>query len=78
MVWPNAVSASALLRLVRSQTEKFPRRHWSHSPQMIVNGITTRSPTVSLLFAAGPTSTTSPMVSWPMMSPDFMVGMKWS
>jgi hypothetical protein len=32
------------LQLVRSQTEKFPRLHWSHSPQMIVKGTTTRSP----------------------------------
>jgi hypothetical protein len=39
-------------------------------------GITTRSPTFNLLFTAGPTSTTSPIVSWPMMSPDFIVGMK--
>ena len=45
MVWPNTLSAMDLFRLVRSQTEKLPRRRWSHSPQMIVNGTTTRSPT---------------------------------
>ena len=27
VVWPNTLSAIALLRLVRSQTEKLPRRH---------------------------------------------------
>ena len=34
--------------LDRSQTAKLPRRHCSHSPQMIVNGMTTRSPTFNL------------------------------
>ena len=42
----------SLLRLVRSQTEKLPRRHCSHSPQKIVNGTTTRSPILSCAFAA--------------------------
>jgi hypothetical protein len=42
----------------------------------LVKGITTRSPTLSDFLADGPTSTTSPMVSWPMTSPDFMPGMK--
>ena len=75
MVWPNTLSARSLLRLLRSQTEKLPRRHCSHSPQQMVNGTTTRSPTFSALFSE-PTSTTSPMNSWPMMSPDSMPGMK--
>ena len=60
------------LRLVVSQTEKLPRLHWSHSPQMIVKGTTTRSPFFSLPLTPEPTSTTSPMVSWPMMSPGSM------
>ena len=68
---PKGVSASSLLRLVRSQTEKLPRWHCSHSPQMMVKGTTTRSPDLQFLVAE-PTSTTSPMNSWPMMSPDFM------
>ena len=77
MVWPKAASPSALLRLVRSQTEELPRRHCGHWPQVIVNGTTIRSPTFSAALSF-PTATTSPMVSWPMMSPAFMPGMKWS
>ena len=50
--------------------------HWSHSPQMIVNGTTMRSPTFSLPLASGPTSTTSPIGSWPITSPRTMSGMK--
>src|SRR5690606_17778641 len=42
---------------------------------MMVKGITTRSPGRKAMFSL-PTSTTSPMNSWPMMSPDFMPGMK--
>ena len=73
---PNILSASSPFLFERSQTEKLPRLHWSHSPQKIVNGITTRSPTLSDFLACGPTSTTSPMNSWPTMSPDCMPGMK--
>src|SRR5688572_21258094 len=65
----------ARLRLVRSQTEKLPRRHCSHSPQMMVKGTTTRSPGFSFLISE-PTSMTSPMNSWPTMSPRIMPGMK--
>ncbi len=72
---PNAVSPSALLRFERSHTEKLPRRHCSHWPQVMVNGTTIRSPTLSALLSL-PTSTTSPMASWPSTSPDFMPGMK--
>src|SRR4051794_37899067 len=39
----------------------------------MVNGTTTRSPTFSFLFSA-PTSTTSPIVSWPRISPLFICG----
>ena len=45
-----------------------------HSPQAMVKGTTTRSPTFSFLFSE-PTSTTSPMVSWPRTSPFSIVGM---
>ena len=61
---------------MRSQTEKLPRLHCSHSPQMIVKGIDHAVADLELVLASEPTSTTSPMVSWPMMSPDFMPGMK--
>ena len=57
------------------ECEQCRRGNWSHSPQQIVNGTTTRSPIFSFLLSA-PTSTTSPMNSWPMMSPDFMPGRK--
>jgi hypothetical protein len=43
------------------------------SPHEIVNGTTTRWPTLSLLLPA-PTSTTSPMNSCPSTSPLFMRG----
>ena len=63
------------MRLVVWQTEKLPFRHCSHSPQVMVNGITTRSPTFRpRALASGPTSTTSPMGSWPMTSPAHIVG----
>ena len=40
----------------------------------MVNGTTTRSPFLTLVTPL-PVSTTSPMNSWPRMSPAFMVGM---
>src|SRR3954465_13626112 len=43
---------------------------------MIVKGTTTRSPCFSLPFTPDPTSTTSPIISWPMMSPGNIAGMK--
>jgi hypothetical protein len=44
-----------------------------HEPHEMVNGITTRWPFVSVDLA--PTSTTSPIFSWPRMSPARMPGM---
>jgi hypothetical protein len=44
-------------------------------PQEVVNGTTTRSPFFSFL-TSRPTSTTSPIGSWPSTSPSRMVGMK--
>jgi hypothetical protein len=43
-------------------------------PQAIANGTTTRSPRRKWC-TSGPTSTTSPMNSWPRMSPLSIVGM---
>src|SRR5258705_10139333 len=44
-------------------------------PHAIVKGTTTRSPTLSFsLLMPGPTSTTSPINSWPSMSPCSKVG----
>src|SRR3712207_7821481 len=55
-----SLSPSSPFRFDRWQTEKLPRRHWSHSPHWMVKGMTTRSPTLSEFLAALPTSTTSP------------------
>ena len=46
-----------------------------HSPQEMVKGTTMRSPFLRPARLSEPTSTTSPMVSWPSTSPDFIVGM---
>jgi hypothetical protein len=58
-----------------SHSENIPRWQKKQAPQEIVKGTTTRSPRFSR-FTAPPTSTTSPIGSWPRMSPGFMVGMK--
>src|ERR1700709_2623617 len=71
---PQSFSATLWLGLERSQPEKKPFLQKKHSPQEIVKGTTTRSPTLSLLLS-DPTSTTSPMVSWPRTSPFSIVGM---
>ena len=44
-------------------------------PHEMVKGTTILSPALSALLSL-PTSTTSPIVSWPRMSPGFMAGMK--
>ena len=65
---PHSFSAILWLGFDRSQPEKKPFLQKKHSPQEIVNGTTTLSPTLSFLLSA-PTSTTSPIVSWPRTSP---------
>ena len=42
-------------------------------PHAMLNGITTVSPGAICLTSA-PTSSTTPIGSWPMMSPSFMTG----
>src|SRR5919204_3220088 len=42
-----------------------------HAPQAMLNGITTRSPG-AMCFTSAPTSSTSPIGSWPTTSPSFM------
>ena len=61
------------LGLEFSQTEYIPFWQAEQTPQAIGKGTTTRSPTLRLL-TWGPTSTTSPMNSWPRMSPGIMAG----
>ena len=57
-----------------SQSEVRPSRQYRQRPQAMANGTTTRSPGFRVVTPA-PTSTTSPMNSWPSTSPDCMVGM---
>jgi hypothetical protein len=72
--WPNIFSAIPALGFEFSQTEYSSWRHAQQFPQAIGNGTTTRSPTCRFV-TLRPVSTTSPMNSWPRMSPRFTVGM---
>ena len=71
--WPIALIAISALGLVRSQAENMPRWQNQHCPQLIVKGTTTLSPILRLV-TSEPSSTTSPMFSWPRMSPLSIVG----
>src|SRR2546423_13620930 len=63
------------LGLVLSQQLQSWRLQKKQLPQAMGNGTTTRSPTFSLLLStSGPTSSTTPIGSWPRMSPGFMNG----
>ena len=59
--------------LVVSHAENSCMSQKKQLPQAITNGTTTRSPFCSLV-TLGPASTTSPMNSWPRMSPLFIAG----
>jgi hypothetical protein len=74
--WPSSFSETAALGFEFSHNEYRPRWQLRQAPQAIGKGTTTLSPTDSLCAAPGPTSTTSPMNSWPRMSPFSMVGTK--
>lgn len=74
--WPNRVSAIPALGLELSQQLNSPRLQKKQFPHEMGNGTTTRSPTRSRSRGMPePTSTTSPMNSWPRMSPFRIVGM---
>ncbi len=73
--WPNIFSAIHAFGFEFSQSENSSFWQKKHLPQAIGKGTTTRSPTFRS-FTSGPTSTTSPMNSWPRMSPFSIVGMK--
>jgi hypothetical protein len=73
VAYPNIGTCSSGFGCVLSQSEKSWFRQNQHWPQTMNEGTTTRSPTLTFL-TSGPVSTTSPMNSWPMMSPGFMVG----
>ena len=70
---PIALIAISALGLVRSQAENRPFRQNQHWPQLMVKGTTTRSP-IFRLVTSEPSATTSPMFSWPRMSPLSIVG----
>src|SRR3712207_4714668 len=75
VAWPNICSPMYGLVFVLSQQLNSCRLQKKHSPQAIGNGTTTRSPTFSLLLStSGPTSSTTPIGSWPSTSPGFMKG----
>src|SRR5215203_3193738 len=63
------------LGLLFSHSEYACALHALQLPQAIGKGTTTRSPT-SRFCTPLPTSTTSPMNSWPMMSPGSIIGRK--
>src|SRR3954451_36147 len=67
-------AAISALRLDLSQHDHSWFWQNQHDPQQMVNGMTTRSPFLRFLTSL-PTSSTMPIGSWPMMSPDFIVGM---
>jgi hypothetical protein len=70
---PQTCSAIQAFGFEFSQSEKSCCRHDQQRPHEIGNGTTTRSPTARFR-TASPTSTTSPMNSWPSTSHFSMVG----
>lgn len=54
--------------LTFSQMPVLPSLQFRHRPQEMLNGTDTRSPTLTNS-TSGPSSTTSPVISWPRMSP---------
>ncbi len=70
---PIIFSAIHALGFEFSQSEYISALHAPQFPHAIGNGTTTRSPTFRF-FTSRPTSTTSPMNSWPRMSPLCIVG----
>src|SRR5918994_5144549 len=71
--WPHSFSAIQALGLEFSQSENISAWHAAQTPHEIGKGTTTRSPTLRLC-TSRPVSTTSPMNSWPRMSPFSTVG----
>src|SRR4051812_1143808 len=71
--WPHSFSAIQALGLEFSHSEYACAWQALQAPQAIGNGTTTRSPT-DRLSTSDPFSTTSPMNSWPRISPGSIVG----
>src|SRR5215207_7808248 len=74
-LWPNIFSAIQAFGFEFSQSVYISFSQKKHLPHEMGKETTTRSPTFRSC-TSGPTSTTSPMNSWPRMSPDCIVGMK--
>src|SRR6187402_3403942 len=72
---PHIVSAAHALGFEFSHNEVVPALQAPQLPHAIGNGTTTRSPTFRLE-TPRPSSTTSPMNSWPSTSPFSMLGTK--
>src|SRR4051794_15563044 len=72
---PHIFSAIQALGLEFSHNENIVRWQKKHFPQEMLKGTITRSPTLSF-FTLLPTSTTSPMNSWPRTSPCCIEGTK--
>src|SRR5215212_7474480 len=70
---PHSFSAIQAFGFVFSQSEYISFWQAEQTPHAMGKGTTTRSPTLRFL-TWGPTSTTSPMNSWPRMSPGIMAG----
>ena len=70
---PSSGSCSAAFGLVLSQSDQRSCWQYQQSPQQMKDGTTTRSP-LRTLRTSRPTSTTSPMNSWPITSPARMEG----
>src|SRR5215212_7019338 len=70
---PHSFSAIQAFGFVFSQSEYISFWQAEQTPHAMGKGTTTRSPALSVL-TWGPTSTTSPMNSWPRMSPGIMAG----
>src|SRR3712207_2772977 len=73
--WPHSFSAIHAFGFEFSHNENIFLLQEKHPPHAIGNGTTTRSP-FRRLRTRGPTSTTSPINSWPRMSPLSIVGTK--
>ena len=71
--WPHSFSVKTGCGLELSHSENCSVRQYQHEPQATTDPTTTRSPT-EIRRTSGPVSTTSPMNSWPRMSPSRMAG----
>src|SRR6185503_14465557 len=73
--WPISFSTNQAFGFELSHSDHRFSWHGSQFPHAMVNGTTTRSPTFNFAESTpGPVCMTSPMNSWPRMSPCARVG----